>query len=212
VVTANAWERVVRIEIGARLGTGFTIDVNGDQFLITAKHVADGEGDLKVFVRGNLVSPAMDRLDVPVSAADVAVFRLRGPITPKLPLEPTMEGMVYGQDAYFLGFPFGLTFDVGIIESFPLVKRATISATNRHMKGRTVLLLDGWNNPGFSGGPLIFRRTAGEPFRVAGVVSAYRTQTTPILVGGQELAGWELLANSGIIVAEEITRVLEAIG
>jgi hypothetical protein len=47
---------------------------------------------------------------------------------------------------------------------------------------------------------------------VAGVVSAYRTQTTPILVSGQELAGWELLANSGIIVAEEITRVIEAIG
>jgi trypsin-like peptidase len=167
---------------------------------------------MRVYVRGRLSKDSMSRVDVPVSAADVAVFRLKTPITPQLPLEATADGMVFGQDAYFLGFPLGLTFDIGAGETFPLVKRATISGTNRSVDGRPVLLLDGWNNPGFSGGPVVFQRRVGEPFRVGGVVTAYHQEPTPLTVDGVGVTGAEVLANSGIVIAEEIARVLEAIG
>jgi hypothetical protein len=40
--------------------------------------------------------------------------------------------------------------------SVPLIKKAIISATV-HEHGATVLLLDGHNNPGFSGGPIVYR-------------------------------------------------------
>ncbi|MCA1648252.1 MAG: hypothetical protein LC797_23270 [Chloroflexi bacterium] len=120
-----------------------------------------------------------------------------------------------GQDAYFLGFPLGLTFDIGP-EYFPRVKRCTVSAMNQRLKDRSVLLLDGWNNPGFSGGPVVFRPSTAlgmqEPLRVAGVVTGYRTQKGGVSVAGKVVAGTYALMNSGIIIAEEITRVLEAIG
>lgn len=99
----------------------------------------------------------LERLPVPVAVADVAVFRLRRPITPNHPLPLSVDDMVFGQDCYFLGFPLGLTFDIGEFEYFPLVKRATVSAKNHRINGRPILLLDGWNNPGFSGGPVVFR-------------------------------------------------------
>jgi hypothetical protein len=38
-LTANVLKRVVRIIVGAASGTAFTIDVDGRQYLITAKHV-----------------------------------------------------------------------------------------------------------------------------------------------------------------------------
>jgi len=211
MITANVWERVVRVEVGRQAGTGFTIDRDGTQLLVTARHLVDAPGPMGLYVRGHPVATQHERLTLPVPAVDVAVFRLREPITPDLPLKPEMDGIVYGQDAFFLGFPLGLTFDIGPAESFPLVKRATISATNHQLAGRAILLLDGWNNPGFSGGPVVFRPAGSAAFSVCGVVTGYRWQPTPVVDGASSPTGAQVLANSGIIIAEEITRVLEAL-
>jgi hypothetical protein len=215
MISANVWERVVHVRCGAVAGTGFTIDHDGHQYLVTARHVVASGEEVEVRVRGNAVPVGLDRLTVPVVDADVAVFKMDHAITPGLPLPASMEGMVYGQDAYFLGYPLGFTFNIGPTEYFPLVKRATVSGTNHGLVGRAVLLLDGWNNPGFSGGPVVFRPPSGrgvdEPWRVAGVIRGYWQQPGSISVGGQVLQGAEVLMNSGIIIAEEIARAGEAI-
>ena len=215
MITANVWERVVRIQCGAAIGTGFTLDYEGSQYLVTARHVVDGPHPPEVRVRGNPIPVDLSRLTISVVEADVAVFRVNHPITEDLSLPATMDGIVFGQDCYFLGFPWGLTFDVGSTESFPLVKRATVSGINHHVHNRPVLLLDGWNNPGFSGGPVVFRPPTSlgmqEPWRVCGVVTAYRTEPSPLMIGGKELLDAQVLLNSGIIIVEEITRAIEAI-
>jgi hypothetical protein len=214
MVTAEVWERIVRLACGSKSGTGFILDRNDRQYLVTAAHVIKSGAPVNVLVRGNSVSVTLVALPVPIADADVAVFRLDRHIAPpNLPLAADMTGMVYGQDAYFLGFPLGMTFDLedGYL---PLVKRCTISGTNRKVKGRHVLLLDGWNNPGFSGAPVVFRPATGapgSPMRVAGVVTAYATQPGELAVGGQIVPNTEVLMNSGIIIAEQITRVTEAI-
>jgi hypothetical protein len=215
VITAEVWERVVRVVCGRRCGTGFVLDHEDEHYLVTARHVVKSGADVGVFVRGKAVSVELAALAVPVSEADVAVFRLGRMITPPdLPLAAGMEGMVYGQDAYFLGFPLGLTFDLGD-GHFPLVKRCTISGMNQRYMGRNILLLDGWNNVGFSGAPVVFRRptAAGvqEPMRVAGVVTAYAQEPGSVNLGNQIVSGAHVLLNSGIIIAEQITRVMEAI-
>lgn len=221
MITANVWERVVQIECGQDGGTGFTFDNDGVQFLVTARHIVDSGAPMTVRVRGRDIAISADeleRLPVPVVAADVAVFRLGRSITPNLPLPLSSNDMVFGQGCYFLGFPLGLTFDIGEYEYFPLVKRATVSAKNRKVNGRSVLLLDGWNNPGFSGGPVVFRppntnrRDEPEPFRVCGIVTAYCQQPGSLKVGGQQIPGTEVLMNSGIIIAEEVDRVIETVG
>jgi hypothetical protein len=218
VITANVWERVVQIECGRDVGTGFTFDHNGVQFLVTAKHVVESGASMVVRIRGRDVaisSDELERLTVPVAAADVAVFRLGRPITPNHRL-PFVDEIIFGQNCYFLGFPLGVTFDIGEFEYFPLVKRATVSGKNHQINGRYVLLLDGWNNPGFSGGPVVCRPPntdpTEEPFRVCGIITAYYPQPEGLTVGGQQILGAEVLMNSGIIVAEEIARVIETVG
>ena len=87
--------------------------------------------------------------------ADIAVFSLTGDLTPDLDLTPTIDGIVWGQDAYFLGFPFGIGFDLGG-GSLPFVKKAIVSGLYKSINGVSLVLLDGINNPGFSGGPVVF--------------------------------------------------------
>lgn len=63
---------------------------------------------------------------------------------------------------YFLGFPFGKLFSDVKFEkanerySLPFVKKATWSASAPAGDG-AVIFLDGHNNHGFSGGPIVFR-------------------------------------------------------
>src|SRR5262249_6713368 len=96
---------------------------------------------------------------------------------------PTSDGAVYGQEVFFLGFPYGITgpFTLGP-EGYPipLVKRATLSLFHGD-----VWLLDGHNNPGFSGGPVVFKKPGTEEFKVAGVISSFRFAEEPVLAGGQ---------------------------
>lgn len=215
MITANVWERVVLVVCGNGFGTGFTLDHEDGQYLVTARHVVESGAPVRALVRGKAAAVQLTALTVPVPEADVAVFRLDRPITPPgLPLAASMDGMVFGQDAYFLGFPLGITFDLGD-EYFPLVKRCTVSGTTQRYQGRTILLLDGWNNRGFSGGPVVFRppTAAGvrEPLRAAGIVTAYRTEAGPVTEAGRAVPGTEVRLNTGIIIAEQIMRATEAI-
>ena len=60
------------------------------------------------------------------------------------------------QDVYFLGFPYDLTNDGGTINRnfpIPLIKKGILSAIQ--VGEVKTLLLDGHNNPGFSGGPVV---------------------------------------------------------
>lgn len=215
MITANVWERVVRVVCGPWAGTGFTIDHKGNQYLVTARHVIETSDPVEVSLRGSPMNVGLTPLIVPVAEADVAVFRTDGPLTPDLPLPPTSDLMTFGQDAYFLGYPHGLTFDIGGGAYFPLVKRATISGNNHEIHNRPVLLLDGWNNPGFSGGPVVFRPYTGlgihEPLRVCGVVVSNWPEAGDVTIQGGRVQGIETVLNSGVIIAEQIARVVEAI-
>jgi S1-C subfamily serine protease len=215
MITAEVWHRVVRVSCGATAGTGFILDYECEPYLVTAHHIVKGGESINVFVDGKAASVQLTPLKIPASEADVAVFRLDRPITPPgLPLTADETGMVFGQDAHFLGFPLGMAFDIGE-SSLPLVKRCTISGLNRTYMGRDVILLDGWNNPGFSGGPVVFRKptAAGihEPLQVAAIVTAYALQQGPLSVDGKIVLGAEVAMNSGIIIAERIARATDAI-
>jgi S1-C subfamily serine protease len=218
VITANALERTVRIQQGAKSGTGFTIDHDGQQYLVTARHVVDGPEHVGVLVRGNPFSVNLTCLAVPDADADVAVFRPDQPITPPdLPLPAGSDGLIFGQEVFFLGYPLGLSFAIGTDEYFPLVKRATASAF-RNVGSRRVFLLDGWNNRGFSGGPVLFRPATqlgfAEPLRVAGINTGYYPDPSSdaLRIGGVTVPDSEVLLNSGIMVVEDIARAVEAIG
>ena len=185
-LTTNVYDRVLMIRIGNNYGTGFALDVDGRQYLVTAKHVVAGLGaDGTVLVAKNdawtSVPVRVMRCDDPV---DIAVLVPPAQLTVDYPLEATMKGVRYGQDMYFAGFPYGLhTSAPALNGGYPVafVKKAVMSGEVTE-GGATEILLEGYNNPGFSGGPLVYRdldRTASV-YKVAGVVKGFRADIAPI--------------------------------
>ena len=79
---------------------------------------------------------------------------------------------MYGQDVYFLGFPYGLHGDMSALSNdlpFPFVKKGIISLF--HNDGVNRIYLDGHNNPGFSGGPVVFMPAGLSDFMLSAQVA-----------------------------------------
>lgn len=219
MITANVFQRVFYIQYGASLGTCFVLDWKDRQYLVTARHVVaslQGSAEITILHQGvwkslqvTLVGHGENSVDISVLAPSIQLGR------EDLPLPASTEGIVFGQDLYFLGFPYGLKADVGVINRefpLPLVKKGILSAIIDDEEGEKILLLDGHNNPGFSGGPVVFAKM-GEPankLTVAGVISAYRFEPKPVLMSGQ-ITGLEVQENAGIVIAYDIAHALKLI-
>jgi S1-C subfamily serine protease len=215
MITANILMRVFRLRTDDGLGTAFTIEVDGQQYLVTARHVLGEQAGLVHVTLDGLLgqSVELDFDSVPGvhASADVAAMRLAEPLTEQFSLEPTMDGMAYGQDCYFLGYPYGLGFGGDVRPELAFIKKAILSASDRS-SGVNLMFLDGHNNPGFSGGPVVFYRGAGTSvMHVAGVIAGYRVEHNTIEVEGEVLPGALVQANSGIVVATDIAHVVETI-
>jgi S1-C subfamily serine protease len=205
MITANIIQRTFRIKCGQSVGTGFAIDVDNKQYLVTAKHVIKGFSlncGVEVFRNGNWVDVAASLVGHGATGIDVSVLAPAVPISsPLLPLIASSNEFTYGQDAYFLGFPYGVLNNVVIgndAHPLPLVKKALLSGF-----AGNVYLLDGHNNPGFSGGPVVFGAHGKFPDRVAAVISGYKYDPEPIHIGDAET---ELTYrhNTGIIISYKI--------
>jgi len=72
------------------------------------------------------------------------------------------------------------------------------------------LWVDGHNNLGFSGGPLVFKPALDQGYRVVGVISSYRCSHLPVYNrSGQPIGVFP--ENSGIVVAHNIEFAKELI-
>ena len=173
--TSNVLQRTLLIKSGDSLGTAFTVDREGRQYVVTARHVIeDLASDDGIEIRHDRQWKPLivDVVGVGTGETDVAILKYHRQLTPTHPLEPSSRGMVHGQQAYFLGFPFG--WDAGaekINNGYPkpFVKAGVISAWV--VGGANRIYVDAHGNRGFSGGPLVFS-PPGQPaeYRVAGVV------------------------------------------
>ena len=88
----------------------------------------------------------------------------------------------------------------------PFVKRVTVST----LFGRPYLL-DGHNNPGFSGGPVVFCPPARKEFQVAAVVSAYRSARVPVRDHEDRDTEFHFRENAGIVVAYDVNEAVTLI-
>ena len=211
MITSNFIHRTFRIKCGNSVGTGFTIDIANRQSLITAKHVIQSFGstaELEIFgneawssVPANLVAHHPD--------VDISVIAPSQPLSPpNLPLTASSAGLTYGQDVYFLGFPYGVLSQVIFSEwghPLPLVKKAVFSSF-----AGNVYLLDGHNNPGFSGSPVIFSQDGGPPTHVGAVISGYRFSPEPVFLN-ESATTYTYRENTGIIFSYKIELALELI-
>ena len=221
LITANVIYRVFMMKVATKVATAFAIQEDKKEYLVTAWHFAKslhGVHDVEFFQHSTW-SPLQVEVVGHAPSVDISVLSPSRRLTPErqLPLPAISSGLVYGQDAYFLGFPvedganldymdlykkFGLVLENG--NPLPLVKRATVSS----LYGKP-FLLDGHNNHGFSGGPVVFRPPGQEEF--AAVVSGYLPSRERILNNEGEETDLSYIANPGIMVAHDINEAVALI-
>lgn len=170
----------------AQYGTAFTIDVEGTEYLVTARHLFDLQTATHqvALYRNNAWSTFTPTAIVfSKSEADIAVLRLHERLTPRhLQISASIAHFALGQDVYILGFPHKMHEDVGpLLNGYPcpLVKRGTAASLGAGESG--VLFVDTLCNEGFSGGPVVFA-PPGSPnsIQVAGVISGYKVVREPV--------------------------------
>lgn len=207
MITFNALSRTFHLRHGSQTATGFLIDVDAKQYLVTARHFVPEVIDfilLELFhdkswkkILARLVGHAPGEIDITVLALPKRLVAVDYILT------PSMGGIILGQEAFFLGFPYGLFGDHGEFNSnYPMafVKRATVSSLSVSEDGPAIIFLDGHNNPGFSGGPVLFKVQEQGELKVAAVVSGYRFATAPIYQGEQEVP-LTYRYNTGIVIS-----------
>ncbi len=187
MITVNVLQRVFNIKYGDITGTAFTVDVDNRQYFVTATHVVAGLADgSQIEIWHNQAWKAVPFILIGHHAnADVTVFSINQLIRSHA-MEAASNGMSLGQDVYFLGFPHGLRSEAGEMNRFfpfPIVKKGCL-ASLPFPQGETEVgryfWVDGNNNPGFSGGPVIFKAAGDNNFRVCGIVHGYMAALTEV--------------------------------
>jgi hypothetical protein len=186
--------------------------VDDRQYLVTAKHVIEtlvGDAQIEVYANGGWTALPVKLVGHAPAEIDVSAMATNRRMTPgPLPLEPSPDGIFYGQDVYFLGFPYNILSPYLLgTGGFPLpfAKKAILSCFDRDL-----VLLDGHNNPGFSGGPVVFAETNHRDFKVAAVISGFQAVEEPVYASGQPTP-LVYRYNTGIIVAYSIGHAVSLI-
>lgn len=215
MITTNVIQRTFHIRVGDSFGTCFTIDVDNKQYLVTAKHLVHNLTEtsvIEIFHERQWKTIGVTLVGHCDGEIDISVLKLNLQISPTHSLEPTPAGLVYGQDVYFLGFPYGIAGKPGSVNRdfpIPFVKKAIVSCVYVENEIR-IDFLDGHNNPGFSGGPVIFKKHNSNNYKVCSVISGYKFDEEPVYQNGNPVP-LEVRVNTGIVKAYGIKHAVDLI-
>ena len=201
MIAGNVWRRVFRVKCGNNEGTCFTIHIDNKAYFITAKHVLEKNSQVFIHRAGQWENINVTAINHCGGEVDISVISTDKNDFSNLPMPPIFANLAYGQDVYFLGFPYGMMS--GIVyrgHPIPFVKKAIVSNIDKDLK----IYLDGHNNQGFSGGPVVFKPQGSNEFQVAGVISSYNAVHEPITIHGKQTQDIFYSYNTGIINAYNI--------
>ena len=211
-VTNNILQRTFCIRCDQSQGTCFTIEVDDRQYLVTARHVAssiDGLGAVQILhdsswkpLQVSLVGHGSGTADLTVSAPSIQ-------LSSSYPLLVEGVSVNIGQDVRFLGFPYGMGSEMGDLNRdfpIPLVKQGIMSGVDPEKN----LWLDGHNNPGFSGGPVVCENGQGKEIAVIGIISGYHNEPKSIYLEDSKTP-FRYYDNTGIVIAVSIRHALDLI-
>ncbi len=203
--------------IGDEAGTCFLIIHKGQQYWITAKHLFKAENFPNQTIVRILNNEKLQDYNANIyyhenKDIDIAVMRF----------DKEYVGTVYdlglsnlgelllSQEMYFLGFPYCLRIK-NVKENngypVPFVKKCILSGFGNDETN--TLYLDGVNNKGFSGGPVVYKMNG--KFQIAGVISGYRYNECNIVDGSANEVDLYARENSGIIIAYPIYHAISII-
>ena len=204
-----------------QFGTCFTAFYQNQEYLITAKHLfqkTNKSGDtttIQVLAYNSTITITTPVYFHPNSEIDIAVLKLNTRISkvdPLFLLDAEKIRFSIGQNCYFLGFPLGFhtQLDQG---QLPIVKGAIISALRKiKASSKLLILLDGHNNSGFSGGPVVATNEGVKEQFIIGLISGYYPDPHPIEIPSEKGNARVIYnSNSGIIISYPIDFAIEII-
>jgi hypothetical protein len=201
--TADALTRTFMVQTATERGTIFSIDVDGREYWITAKHLLKGMkhppyGEYKEnSATVQILNPGLDgqqwltesfAVIDPGNNIDILVLVPSRVILKKpMAIHVGSSSVSLGSDCEFLGFPYGGGWRAKFEEGYfwlPYMKRCSVSgmfqeSSKGSPENATVWVLDGMNNFGFSGGPML--SSTGDQQRIFAVVSGYQTEPAEVL-------------------------------
>lgn len=204
---------VIKKSDNSSYGSCFIYHTNNNLYLITAKHLIDKmhegvENTFSIFHEDKWKKLKGTPYFSP-NNVDIAVVKTIIPTKESTAVSLDSSESVFGQDVFFMGFPyFGLipypSLTMNNDHPIPFIKKATLS-----YKNDSIFYLDCHNNPGFSGGPVVFYDKEGNQ-KILGVMSGYIPQQNNLQsnINKERLLYRE---NSGIAVAHDIKYAMELI-
>jgi hypothetical protein len=216
MVTTNVLYRVFLIKYGDLSGSSFTIDVDNRQYLISAKHLLIGlkaTDNIEIYHESQWKKLEVKRIDLKNPKIDILVMAPALQLSPPLELQASIDNLFLSQTVFFLGFPFGMNVEAKSFRKYfpmPFVKKGIVSAMEFEDKEEKILYVDGYNNPGFSGGPIVYKDLKDKKLKVAAVVSGYRNQLADIYEKDKATA-LKAVTNSGILLGYAIDSAIDAI-
>lgn len=166
------------------IGTAFLYQKDGLTFFITAQHVlgrASAGGYIYIKKPSGWSKFELNGVTIHPEGQDAATFGLLDfDITISHSFShPADEPLALGQELKFIGFPHGLENTASSPSGFstPLVRTAFFSGLIIDPStDKKLLLLDGLNNPGYSGGPVWAPGSTTDKPSLLGLISGYRIE------------------------------------
>jgi len=194
--------------------SSFIIIENGKELLVTAKHVFKRKNYSTGKVNFEInIDKSWQQINAIIHCSsdtniDIAIIELSSKLSKISPLALT-NNINVGQTCIFLGFPYNF-YTTTESEYIPFVKKAMVSSFTH-----VITFLDGINNPGFSGGPVVTWDPNTSKPAIYGVISGYYPQKNKMeLHLTKTNKKLEYLENSGIIFCyplRDIRNVIDSI-
>ncbi len=177
-ISVGMFESIFSITTDTLSGTAFIYTHNNKQYLITAKHIFKKKINHEDLVFYNL---NINNINEPFNGniyfhnnenVDIAVIKLTNPIS-KTNLINNDGFAILGSDVFFLGYPLNLKLGTNFNgNKIPLVKKAIFSGS-LEFNNCKILILDGFNIEGFSGGPVFALDYKKNKYFLLGMINGY---------------------------------------
>ena len=220
MVPSEILQRVFFIKYGNSIGTCFLVSIDSNDYLITAKHLFPNISYKTTIVIEIFRNDGWLKFDATLlfhnnPNIDIAVLNLKSNDQKENQFDIGSKNYYLSQECFFLGYPFGLKMDDKerkMNNGFPIpfVKKAIISSFISDSTGMTQIFLDGHNNSGFSGGPVVITNHVNWKSRmqIIGIVSAYLNEEKIVKT---PLGDFKNSENSGIVLSYAFDHVFEII-
>jgi hypothetical protein len=203
MITNNIYTRVFRIKVNQKTATAYTVEKNDKQYLVSAAHNFDGVTILStvdIYHDKKWKSLSVKVVFNSMDKGDTIVMELPFDLSPRLQIEYGMGSVPLAAPIYFFGFPFGMMTESGDLNrNFPLpfVKGGLLSSMN-YESGVNSIYIDGHNNKGFSGGPVVWVKPDSSA-KIIGTISGFLTENPLASATMEEIEIYR--ANAGLIKA-----------